>query len=73
MAKPLPEIPQGGRKPKPLPKVPLPEPSEIEEDNDEMVQGLDPERIMLLAQKVVDLWRDELRLEAERFGRNSFR
>jgi hypothetical protein len=78
MAKPLPKIPQsnGKRKPKPLPKIPLPKPSEVEEDTedtDEMIEGLNPDQIMLLAQKVADLWRDELRLEAERFGRNSFR
>jgi hypothetical protein len=45
----------------------------LEEDNDDMVQGLSPSQLQQLAQRVVDLWRAELHLEDERFGRNNFR
>ena len=45
----------------------------LEEDHDTMVEGLNPGQLELLAQKVVDLWRDELRIEDERFGRLNFR
>jgi hypothetical protein len=78
--KPLPPIPQQQqRKLKALPPIPqqnqdAPTPTQdAEDDSDEMIQGLNPDQINQLAQKVVDLWRDEMRLESERFGRNSFR
>jgi len=45
----------------------------LEEDNDDTVQGLGPGQLQQLAQKVVDLWRNELRIEDERFGRTNFR
>jgi len=83
--KPLPKIPQGinqGNKklsPKALPEIPQrkptirPQPVAVDEDNAELIQGLNPDQINELAQKVVLLWRAEMRLEAERLGRNSFR
>jgi len=43
------------------------------EDNEAMIEGLSPDQLQTLAQKVFDLWRDELRLEDERFGRLNFR
>lgn len=45
------------------------EKTHVYEDTDTLIQGLTPEQIQILAQKVYDLLLDELRLEAERFGR----
>jgi hypothetical protein len=39
------------------------------EDTDTLIQGLTPEQIQILVQKVYDLMLDELRIEAERYGR----
>jgi hypothetical protein len=44
--------------------------SELEpEDDDSMLQGLTPDQIAMLAHRVYDLLLDELRIEAERYGR----
>lgn len=42
-------------------------------DSETMIQGLTPAQITLLAQKVYDLMRDEMRIEAERHGRMDLR
>ena len=38
------------------------------EDTDTMIQGLTPQQIQMLAQKVYDLMLDEVRIEVERNG-----
>ena len=43
------------------------------EDDDNLIQGLTPAEINVLAQKVYDLFLDELRIEEERYGRRSLR
>lgn len=43
------------------------------EDDEYLIQGLTPLQIEALAQKVYDLFLDELRIEAERYGRGSLR
>jgi hypothetical protein len=45
------------------------EKSHAYEDTDTLIQGLTPEQIQILAQKVYDMLLDELRIEAERLGR----
>lgn len=45
----------------------------VKEDVDALIQGLTPEQVEVLAQKVYDLLLDELRLEVERYGISSFR
>jgi hypothetical protein len=48
-------------------------PKRIREDDDTLIQGLTPAQVHVLAQKVYDLLLDELRLEAERYGRSHLR
>ena len=43
------------------------------EDDEFLIQGLTPIQIEALAQKVYDLFLDELRIEAERYGKGSLR
>lgn len=43
------------------------------EDDEFLIQGLTPLQIEVLAQKVYDLFLDELRIEAERYGRGRLR
>ena len=43
------------------------------EDDEFLIQGLTPLQIEALAQKVYDLFLDELRIEAERYGKGSLR
>ena len=40
----------------------------VQEDNDSLIQGLTPEEIKVLAQKVYDLLLEEMRIELERHG-----
>jgi hypothetical protein len=39
------------------------------QDSDALIQGLTPEELQLLAEKVYKLLQDEMRIEAERHGR----
>lgn len=43
------------------------------EDDEFLIQGLTPLQIEALAQKVYDLFLDELRIEAERYGKGHLR
>jgi hypothetical protein len=43
-----------------------------QQDSDGYVQGLTPEQIQVLAQKVYDLLLEELRIEQERHGASNF-